>query len=489
MQIASTTQPLSDVLPWGNPITVSSSSSDKSHDLVNDTYRKNVVDVDDRTLLITDATSTDGRFVLHTLALQFLSNRYSLLEEPLLSMNSSDDCDNSSPATNNTVMEGAVLWISCTSVAEKQIMQGLRKGLQHNLGGGNTTGPASNWMGGKSGNSIGSSNDKMSSTSSSASSGQSGDGSGSSSGRINIVSIPLELADAALLDDSNDDNSFSHEEYLKQLHKRVVHWLKRRELQSMVQQQQKQQSKDVTSSSSLGPNLIIIDNATTLGTMFGNRLANAFISSVQSSMKKHSKICCSSPAAKTPTSHNNNNITTTTTTVTTINLLAIRASSPDDGGLYNFDTDEGTLKGEKLRSEYARLLRPWLGLGSGMPSNSTNGDGAGTNIIQLEEQTNYLTLCPDSISSIVYTSGLYEISDGIVDVSPLESGYARDVLGRISFVPTWSGKGWWGVSSAAVNSGSGNVTKKDDISSAYASICVNYRCDDSGARIMRLRSR
>ena len=116
MQIASTTQPLSDVLPWGNPITVS--SSDKSHDLVNDTCRS-VVDVDDRTLLITDATSTDGRFVLHTLALQFLSNRHSL-EEPSVSMNSSDDYDNSSPATNNsTVMEGAVLWISCTSVAKK----------------------------------------------------------------------------------------------------------------------------------------------------------------------------------------------------------------------------------------------------------------------------------------------------------------------------------------------------------------------------------
>lgn len=436
--IASTTQPLSDILPWGSPLTVTSDVVKNGGDV--NTANNNII-VDNRTLLITDSVANDGRFLLHTLGLQFLSSRYTL--------DSNDPNDDDSFAT----LEGAVLWISCGSITEKQIMMGLRKGMQHNLGGGGggTAGPASSWTTGKGGSSDNSS--------------------GGSSGRINIVSIPLELADIAL----STGNETSNEEYLKQLYKRIGHWLKHRELLSMASPQQKSNGHP-----HYGPNLIIIDNATNLVPMFGDRLANAFLSSVRSLMKKQSR------KKMIPVSNTANN--TPCTIITNINLLAIRASSPDDGGLYQIDDNESSLKGEKLRSEYARLLRPWLGFGSGMSSSSTNtdGDDVGTNIIQIEEQCNYLSLNPHSIPSIVYTSGLYEVADGIVDVSPLESGYARDVLGRLSFVAC--GKGWWGITGGGRSSGSGNTTKKgDDIASAYTSICVNYRCDDSGARVMRLR--
>ena len=86
------------------------------------------------------------------------------------------------------------------------------------------------------------------------------------------------------------------------------------------------------------------------------------------------------------------------------------------------------------------------------------------------------------------------MANGIVNICPLESGYARDVLGRLSFGATWSGQGWWGVNSGGGGGGviprSGNATKKNErIARAYTSICVNYRCDDSGVRVMRLRSR
>lgn len=432
--------------------------------------------MDDRTLLITDAVSTDGRFLLHTLALQYLSSRYSF------DSSESIDGDNKS-----STVEGAVLWISCAPVAEKQIMMGLRKGLQHNLGGGNTTGPASGWTGGKS----------------SGSSSFSQGGIGNSSGRIHIVSMPMELADAALEQQENA-SSFSHEEYLKKLYKRIVHWLNHRELLPMQQSQQKQE-KNATSSS-LGPNLIIIDSATTLGTLFGDGLANAFLSSVRSAMKKHSNKRCSlvsssNTATANATTQTAGTINTCSATIT--NLLAIRASSPDDGGLYQIE-DDGNMKGEKLRSEYARLLRPWLGFGSGSSLNN-DGGGAGTNVLQMEEQSNYLSLSPNSsVPSLLFRSGFYEVADGIVDVSPLESGYARDVLGRLSFTTTWNGKGWWGIAGTgnSVSAGSahvggiggnmnssGNATKKEEIIGAYTSICVNYRCDDSGARVMRLRSR
>jgi len=400
---------------------------------------------------VTDASSTDGRFLLHALALQFLSSRYS--------PSSSEIDDNM-----NISIEGAVLWISCAPVTEKQIMMGLRKGVQHNLGGGSTTGS----VGGKS-------------SSSNTSVGQGGTGGG-----IHIVSIPLELADAALCENS-EGKFFSHEIYLKQLHKRIVHWLKHRELlpmqQSSSEQPQQSQEQQHSDEKTLGPNLIIIDNATTLGALFGDRLANAFVSGIRSSLKRHAK----KTSSHSNKSSNSTSNTTIKTAITTINhLLAIRASSPDDGGLYQIDGSDGSMKGEKLRSEYSRLLRPWLGFGSGVSNNKDN-DGAGANIPQLEEQSNDLSLSPHSVPSLLYTSGLYEIADGIVDVSPLESGYARDVLGRLSFATTWSGKGWWGI--AAGSKGSGNAVKQEDVNGAYSSFCVNYRCDDSGVRVMRLRSR
>lgn len=193
-----------------------------------------------------------------------------------------------------------------------------------------------------------------------------------------------------------------------------------------------------------------------------------------------------------------------TTTTTVVDLLAVRVSSPDDGGLYHVVDDGGdeiTSRAERLRSEYARLLRPWLGYGSGAFGGGPDEDGAGgsTSITLMEEQSNYLSLSSDSVPSLLYRSGLYEIADGIVDVSPLESGYARDVLGRLSFVATWNGRGWWGIAGnntvglARVGGGdigSGNfATKKEGIVGAYSSICVNYRCDDGGVRVMRLRSK
>ena len=425
--LTSTTQPLSDILPWGTPIAVSSSSSSADSSDITSSHRKYTSD--ERTLLITDAIANDGRFILNTLALQYLSSRHTI--------SSNNDLNNNN--SNTTTLEGAVLWISCSSTAEKEIMLGLRKGMQHNLAG------------------VGSNNN--------------------GSGRIHTISIPIELADVALTteDQSSAESASSvvHEEYLKQLHKRIVHWLKCRELLSTTQQQQ-QATKDLNNQiSSQGPNLIVIDNATTLATMFGNRLASAFISSVQSSLKKYSKVALSSD--DTTQSSSTSSITTCT------DLLAIRASSPDDGGLYQLDTDD-SLKGEKLRSEYARLLRPWLGLGSG----SSDSNQVDTNTLQIEEQSNYLSLNPQSIPSFVYTSGLYELVDCIVDVSPLESGYARDVLGRLSFVTTWNGNGWWG--GIGNSSGNTNTKNKDSVYGSHASLCINYRCDDSGVRVMRLRT-
>ncbi len=262
----------------------------------------------------------------------------------------------------------------------------------------------------------------------------------------------------------------------------------------------------------MGPNLIIIDNGTMLSTMFGDTLSNAFISSVRATMRSYSQTTSTSHTVATTDTTDTTTTTSPsiTTVINTTNLLTIRITSPDDGGLYQPNDEDNVMKGEKLRSEYSRLLRPWLGMGSGYvdsSSSATTTTETTMNITQLEEQCNYLSLSTNStVPSMVYRCGLYELADAIVDVSPLESGYARDVLGRLSFATTWNGKGWWGGSSvggggtavapvAGVNSGAGssnrvgNTNHKDDANRAYSSICVNYRCDDSGVRVMRLRSR
>ena len=114
-----------------------------------------------------------------------------------------------------------------------------------------------------------------------------------------------------------------------------------------------------------------------------------------------------------------------------------------------------------------------------MGASSTNGldeDGGGGVVIPLiEEQSNYLSLSHDSVPSLLHRSGLFEMADGIVDVCPLESGYARDVLCRLSFGATWSGQGWWGVNGGGGGGGviprSGNATIKNErIARAYTSI-------------------
>jgi len=451
------------------------------------------------------------------------------------------------------------------------------------------------------------------------------DGATTTMGKLHVIAVPLELADAALLECSDDDDDddddaakeFSHERYLKGLHRRIVHWLYRRELLSVeaasaataakstrrhpTQQQQKNQQQDIytttnntatrhiqshpSSSSYIGPNLVIIDNLSVFSSLFGDVLTHAFLTNVRAALKRHAERTFSEVSSAvimddvgfdnhkqdgmstaTPT---NNHTNETITTITTTNLLAVRCTSPDDGGLYHLDYDDDldigsergrgshapSVKGERLRSEHARLLRPWWGMGSGfggggggnaliggfsdgVAGTTSYSSESGTNvpmggtiaspystICHLEERSHHLSLFPSAdiggvcgpfhtpsssqwhststSTSLLHKIGMYEYSDGIVDVSPLESGYARDILGRISFTSVWGGRGWWGRGDEFGGAGGGGIglgigiggkeKQRQDgsgaVGEAYASICVNYRCEDGGVRVLRLRSR
>ncbi|KAL3800142.1 hypothetical protein HJC23_001063 [Cyclotella cryptica] len=440
----STTQPLADILPWGLPISLSAPAS-SNHALLPSSRQRDddktpsaLYTYNSRTVIITDSLSTDARFLLHTLALQFLSSKSSSTGTV-----SEDTSHNLTSASSDSALSGSVLWLSCgsPSVTENQIAIALRKAMQHGLG---TCGFDS---GG-------------------------GGGGATSLGSVNVISIPSELADCALQSSEGVEN-FSHDSYLKRLHRRVVHWLHYRELLSNDQYTEMSElPADKTINN--GPRLIIIDSATTLGTLVGDALTQVFVSSVAASLKGFSNRFRTTTIRESDKSE-------AITTIT--NLLAIRCTSPDDGGLLNIP-DFGDLaesngghahrrKGEKLRSEYSRSLRSWSGMGSKM--------------FHLEEQSHLFSLQSNSTPPLLYKSGWYEFADAIVDVSPLESGYARDVLGRLSFTPTWNGMGWWGVSRSHSKSGNSNDHANRQ-GGQYASICVNYRCDDSGVNIMRLRS-
>lgn len=419
------TQPLADILPWGSPLSAASSQKG-DHSATNASHH-----CTSRTVLITDSLSTDARFLLHTLAIQFLSSK-SLAQDP-------------SSSSSNYHLSGSVLWISCGSppVTEKQIGVSLRKAIQHGLG---------------------------------TSYGDSGIGSSASNlGSVNVVSIPIELADAALQSDSKLD--MSHESYLKRLHRRTVHWLQHRELLSdkkILDMTKPQSNKSGEQQTGQGPNLIIIDGVTTLASLFGDALCQMFVSSVHASLKCFTR--------KSSIDRNESKALTAIT-----NLLAIRCTTPDDGGLYNItDLNESEYsgntnrsKGQKLRSEYSRLLRPWLGVGS--------TGSVDSQIFHLEEQSHCLSLQTQSSASLLYKSSWYELADAIVDVSPLESGYARDVLGRLSFATTWGGLGWWGVSHSNMKN-RGTSFDSNAQGGYYGSNCVNYCIDDGGVKIMRLRS-
>ena len=80
------------------------------------------------------------------------------------------------------------------------------------------------------------------------------------------------------------------------------------------------------------------------------------------------------------------------------------------------------------------------------------------------------------LNETAWERALIEISDGVVDVVPLASGFAKDVHGRLVFTcRQGSGLGW----------------KKEDetsqVKKKFSTSLVNYCCSDAGVRSIRLR--
>ena len=85
---------------------------------------------------------------------------------------------------------------------------------------------------------------------------------------------------------------------------------------------------------------------------------------------------------------------------------------------------------------------------------------------------------------VAWERALVEMADGIVDVTPLPSGFAKDVHGRLVFTGRWGGGlGWLDEE--------GNTAAKPFVNTSsnsnFSTTIVNFCCSDAGVRAIRLR--
>jgi len=240
--------PLADVLPWGD-----------------------VVPTSGRTILVQDSAGTDGRFLLHTLAMQTLARR------PYADRSGGGSAD----ARNNRTIQnvsagggGRVLWLGCTPATDAQIASAMKKiGCDVSVTAAavlRATGAA------------GSSSITRPTT---------------PRKRLEIIPIMHEIA-SFIVDNGREEKGEGDEigidhEYLKKLHGRVKSWLLSQEQQQQKQQQQQQQ-QGTTSSSVDQRHLVVIDDASSLATIFGSRATEMFIRQVRALLRRDDggRRCC-----------------------------------------------------------------------------------------------------------------------------------------------------------------------------------------------------
>ena len=203
--------PLTDALPswWDQTIYNHSGYSDQSFI---------------PTILINDTVETDGRFLLYTLASQYLSS------STQSSLVTSDN--------TKTSQEGrSVFWVACGSSTERQILASLKK----------------------SGFDVSNMNSARAPTTKTRSGVSNVD-------RIKVVPVALELASSILDKDPTQNNPLDQKDYLKKLSKRFASWIK------------SDQNRRET--------LVILDDVSSLVQIFGSLHTMAFIQMLKRLLKE-----------------------------------------------------------------------------------------------------------------------------------------------------------------------------------------------------------
>ena len=375
--------PLPDVLPWADVLPPN------------------------RTVLVNDSVGTDGRFLLHTLASQTLrgSSSSSIAGDGSSAAGSSfrraSPADSSAAASSlpssSSAPGGRVLWLGCTPATAKQIASALKKiGCDASL----TTAAS------------------LAVPSPTA----------TKSRRLEIVPILLEAANEILSDeDEENDTAFTNNDYLKKLYKRI-----KMRLSESSQQQ---------------TNLIIVDDATSLATIFGARQAEFFVRQVRS--------------------------------------LILRQGNASMAVLCSTDADQ-----DRYLTAAAKEGGANVNVAGGGSAKST-WLGAGSDVYALEQE--YQQIVGGAGTGSTWERNLVELADGIVDVMPLQSGFSLEAHGRLVFTERKGGRGWRDATAPAAASGrrlpsTARSTSSAAGASAFLTTVVNYCCEENSIKAFRLRS-
>lgn len=450
--------PLADVLPWSDTHLTAG-----------------------QTILICDSTETDGRFLLHTLASQFIkshSTDTTTMTTAASAGGSSKILPTSSAKQQRNEQQqqhNKVLWVACGPLTEQLILSALKKiGCDLPI-----------------------------------SSSYPHDLKHAPKKQVQVINVMLELIE--LIQTRRDHESGNEEDRpmntddeecyeicLKRIYQRIR--------TSLLDDNRSTTSSTTTSSSSDDSNLstpvssssnvlIILDNVSLLSTFFGPRLVHAFIQKIRALIQKNP--ACSPQSSSSSSSSS----------------LALLCS-------HDIDQEQYITKASQEKKNTS--------VSGGTKSQYIGGGGRGILLdskeLSLLEQNALYELqhggggeddneAHGNIASC-WERHLVELADGIVDVVPLASGFARDVHGRLIFTErAGSGLGWGVGGRGRKNEGQqqqqqqrllqnkrmhavkggkkGSAAldfKPSERGTTFSATIVNYCCTDSGIRAIRLRA-
>ncbi len=210
--------------------------------------------------------------------------------------------------------------------------------------------------------------------------------------------------------------------------------------------------------------MIILDDVTSLATYFGHTLTYVFLQKIRAMVRRYRR-------RRSATDSN-------------LDASLIMLASHDQDQEIHMNTSGG-------QSEQNNVS-------GGQRSQQIGAEQVMISNAMLESNSHNMNMVHDAELSTecIWERSLTEMADGIIDITPLPSGFARDVHGRLIFTERMgNGLGWRdrktmvSSSSAGISStnrgksGSGSTTR----SGAFSTSVVNYCCSDAGVRAIRLR--
>jgi len=272
-----------------------------------------------------------------------------------------------------------------------------------------------------------------------------------SSSQLYILNVMNDLCENLNVNEyTNNNDDYVYDSYLKNLYLKIKQWVKNI-------------SKSTILESSKDP-LIILDNVTLLSIQFGSKATYALIQKLQALIRP-SSLGIPFHNRKSSEESNNNNISRG-------GCLAVLCSNDIDQEYYLNSTQQSHRNTNVTGGKIVQYIG---GSGRGILCDSEEMSILEQRSIYELEQQN------------VWERSLIEISDGIVDVVPLTSGFARDVHGRLLFTERLGSMGWKDANDAIGTRTGGSMNVTNTRKSNFSTTVVNFCCHDNGVRAIRLR--